>query len=487
MGEPVFALKLGQLSWFVTWGSDPPGPEYGPLATASHQGGSSPSQRHEIASSASALPRDASQEESVRGEPPRRRLRSPESRPRDARGRRFRDRRGRGRDRDREDERGGAEPSPSPQSSTIGGEGAPLLGEPLGRPPVLGEARDPGTISSLLVDVLCVMGQLIGVQLLLALNIAVFGANTHVAPCGSSYLPTACAVTEACVHLAPLLSLLVLLALIARMLVRRRFYYQLLKRNVVLEYQPQAAWQDPLFWVLSFCAVMAVAHFVLRLSGIKQDKDTVTMLALTGVYSLPLLWFMAQLAAVYDTESGLLSLSLYFEDDPEAAREALSETQSMKEAAAVTAALQLTFAGHKDKPCTMDDVVGELVGRHEANQPEPEGSRWRLISSLWPARVLLDQRLADEESRHFRSLWLCFSLACLTCLSCGLVHFLWSMATELRGLFFHAQWFQIAGILASLCGLVLCVQVAVSLMTQSRMFAQCAPSGSGAPQVPDRA
>lgn len=249
-----------------------------------------------------------------------------------------------------------------------------------------------------------------------------------------------CEYTKASVRCFPLLGMIVTLLVAARWLLHHRIYYEILKHGVICDFENFVPLSDPLFQLLMVYLGGAGLHFLLSMwwawdlsLNPHNNSDNVHKIAsgnfldevqsLAVFYFAPAVVFMMFLYDSYDTEAMLLPLSKYFEEDPAWARMTLGQAPLIAEAAAATVTREgIIFgaSGGRSSGSTRD-VYSELTKRalvygegglaQESGQmcdPPPPLSRWRLVSTLWPARVLLDKRLDDEDSRKFRRVWFCF-------------------------------------------------------------------------------
>lgn len=203
-------------------------------------------------------------------------------------------------------------------------------------------------------------------------------------------------------------------------------------------------------------------------------------------YLVPAVVFLLFLFTSYDTEAFLLPLSKYFEDDFEASRMALKRVRFMKEPDAAEKINQgLKFQGLDGAPCIIGDAFRELAdaaatdapaavartSKHQlraifAQQQMESLARTQVTWTFWPARLLLDQRLTDQESLRFRSVWCLFlgvlsavMLFALFCLS-------GQMFKDSRDVW-HGQYCDLAGIMVELCHLVVVVLLGLWLFRQT--------------------
>lgn len=230
-----------------------------------------------------------------------------------------------------------------------------------------------------------------------------------------------CEYTKAYVRYFPLLALVVSLMVTARTILHQGIFYRLLKRGAVLDFENSFPLSDPLFQILVGCFIQAVANFALdiiskrglTLEEIKElTKKGSHGYQIAIFYLVPSAIFFVFLWASYDTEAHLVPLSKYFEADDAEARRILGKAPLIKEATAEK--IVKDGSCFHDAFCQAEEVYNALIKEAEEVQAstaeEPQDmSRWRLVSALWSARLLLDPRLGDELSRRFRRMWYVFT------------------------------------------------------------------------------
>lgn len=271
-------------------------------------------------------------------------------------------------------------------------------------------------------------------------------------------LALVCEYTKAYVRCFPLLAMVISLVVAARLILYQRVYYTMLRCGVLCDFENFHALRDPLFRAMLWCISHAFFHFALdtwlkhNLSlnivedlRILQEPVLQSHLQKTLVfYFVPTMFALLFLYPSYDIESMLLPLSKYWEEDPRWARQSLNRMVFVDEtevAAIVMSGLNLS----KDGMQGMQDACNEIVARCPNSDGFPDGvqapsphpstsveegaaasisedkwvqSPWRLVSRMWPAQLLLDDRLSDVGSTSFRRAWLCFGT-----LSLGLMLF----------------------------------------------------------------
>lgn len=347
---------------------------------------------------------------------------------------------------------------------------------------------------------------------LVIIIIQVLGSHSHEnlmacdpTKCGF-YTAVFCEYTKAYVRCFPLVALAVSMMVATRMILNHRIYYQLLKHNLLISFEPLLPSQDALFRILLWCFVNALPHFIMNiwlahsevfhLVKLGELASSAEKLMAANVlhdarqvavfYLVPAVVFLLFLFTSYDTEAFLLPLSKYFEDDFEASRSALKEVRFVKEPDAADHVTKgLGFQGKGGEACTAADVFEELaeVAATDApiamarrkNQQHREVfgrvqmaaiARMRVTWTMWPARLLLDPRLEDEDSANFRRAWkfylgLCVVFLCFikTCLSHQILKDLYDV--------YKGQKPDVAGLIVEGCHMALVMTLGFLLFSQT--------------------
>lgn len=256
-----------------------------------------------------------------------------------------------------------------------------------------------------------------------------------------------CEYTKAYVRCFPLLGLIVSILVASRMLLQQRAYYEMLSHGTLITFEKFQPFKDPLFLILAWCMSNAFFHFALDiwvahefsfnivedLSKFQAQEFQHQIHRVAIFYVAPSMLFMLFLWTSYDTELVLLPLNKYFEDDSDAARRTLSEVTILPEDEAARIINQgLIYHGLDETNLTIEDLCDNLAalatdpGLHSPNQVEAEHlSSWRLMSTLWPAKFMLDPRLKDDDSIHFRHVWYIFLLGAFSMIAVVFYFFAW--------------------------------------------------------------
>lgn len=240
-----------------------------------------------------------------------------------------------------------------------------------------------------------------------------------------------CEITKASLRYFPVLAMVISLIIAMRAFLRQRIYYQMLTHGYLLDFENVTPIKDPLFICLIICLALGSLHLVLIFihSPNLEEFKVFAKSTLTN-YFAPAAAFLGFLAGAYDTESQLLPLSKYIEEHPVIARATLARMPVVPEHLASVAVREGLHIPVGKETCTSQECYAELVEatgskifsagdniEHYKSSPaaaiESGGTRLlrgnrkvaKFVAEMWPARLLLDVRLQDPESRVFRSVW----------------------------------------------------------------------------------
>jgi hypothetical protein len=296
-------------------------------------------------------------------------------------------------------------------------------------------------------------------------------------------LGTACEYTKAYVRCFPLLALTLAMMVAARQFMQHRMYYQLLRHGAILDLQNFNPLSDPLFLIMLWSAVNAIAHFVINLwhahnlskNHIHKLLDEQFFTEATQVavfYIMPAIFFVLYLFYAYDTEAFLLPLNKYVEADPEYARKAIDKMPFLQEDACAAAVAELCPIGLPSLlPEDQEEAAYQLlIERAHAKALEAETnpavvpplSRLRLVSTMWPAQFLLHFSFKDDDSRSFRRAWYMFSAVVLAVMAGVFYYFVQTCIVKIKDVH-EGQWVDLAGVIVSFlhCAMVIWLAVGV--------------------------
>lgn len=248
-----------------------------------------------------------------------------------------------------------------------------------------------------------------------------------------------CAWTKAHVRYFPLLALMATSLVSSRNLLCRRLYYKMLKQGALLDFENFSPLRDPLFWIMGWGIANAFAHFTYELYtfhltgynhkfGHGKVEDQLMKLGNATVvdetlqdaksmmlfYFAPVIIFFMFYKDAHDIEYELLPLNKYFEEDPEQARGTLGDIAFVPEGRAhaiVESGLTLHTHG-EGAAFSQEEVLTEVIERFATDRSvrPARDSIFRVVSACWPAKILLDPRIKDDNTIAFKKLWRVYSV-----------------------------------------------------------------------------
>mmetsp|Transcript_109606 Transcript_109606/g.172837 ORF Transcript_109606/g.172837 Transcript_109606/m.172837 type:complete len:488 (-) Transcript_109606:75-1538(-) len=285
--------------------------------------------------------------------------------------------------------------------------------------------------------------------------------NQFVMPCCSDRFASGvleilfCEYTRFYVICFPLIGVIVALIVTARMILQRRMYYEMLRLRVgLLDFERGEPLRDPVILGGVWCMAHALLHLLIKVaasaghhgvtatleSAFKNvtsanssvaavtamhighvvtsvESEEPTFLRLVKGFVMPTVFFLTFLAKSYSIQDDLVSLHQYLDEDPQSAQQTISRLHFLSETSlAQTARSGLHLNGRGSETDALQELVQRTAGFPQDGSTERGAGfarkmahlRSQLILQLWPAKVLLDRRLLDEESRSFRKAWLLF-------------------------------------------------------------------------------
>lgn len=268
-----------------------------------------------------------------------------------------------------------------------------------------------------------------------------------------------CESSGAFVDCFPLAAAAICVAVAQRQLLRKRIYYGLLRRGVILDFRSIERKLDPTLVVLALCLFCAVLHeivfydpkfkngedgmkvgiddvFKVKVGGedykekgrvfeIEMDDDTSKFLL---SYCAPCIVFLIFLFSSHQIEPLLVPLSSYYIEDPEEAKRMLDGALILDEVDALSASADILA---EQKPENVEAFY-EALERHGRSLPRPPSgaapngaSSWfsrisfrpwchGLLCVPWPAPLLLEASLVDTASAAFFRMWRIMSVISTT-------------------------------------------------------------------------
>jgi len=252
------------------------------------------------------------------------------------------------------------------------------------------------------------------------------GANPTLMPCNPTQVSNVqvvlCEYTKAYLRGFPLLAMSVTLAVAMRLMLQTRIYYGMLKCGGLLDFENVQGFKDPVLLLLVISLFHGVAHFALMITD-GQGHGMEEASQMLQKFAVPCIVFLAFFYGSYDLESTLLPLNKYFEEDPEYCQRALATIQHMEEgvvssyvASHDVIAQALTYNPSVPEPSiTMVYrlMIQDYAGAKKSSPDSQEGIlQLSFFQTFWPGSVLLENRLTDDASKTFRTMFRAFLCVC---------------------------------------------------------------------------
>lgn len=237
-----------------------------------------------------------------------------------------------------------------------------------------------------------------------------------------------CEFTKGFVYGFPVLALISTLVVAQSQILSKRAFYVMIQNKGLLHFAERHPFSDAVFRTLVFAFLMSACHFIQNVCHIHghllldavmfRNVDSV-MAAHTKLislsYFLPASVFMIFFYTSYDICMAVMPLSTFFEDDPEASKQQICELTLIEEENAADFVTQDRVSSIHERFDDADEKLDQVWSEIIAQSPTiGDAPRLHGIGAfMWPAKILLDPRLTDFESKVFRALWATFCPSCL--------------------------------------------------------------------------
>lgn len=228
-----------------------------------------------------------------------------------------------------------------------------------------------------------------------------------------------CEYTKAFLRGFPLLGASISIVVAMRVMLQQRVFYGLLKLGGLLDFKNVDAYKDPIMWLLGMSLLHGMGHFGLKLYY--QEVEHLSELQMISQkFMVPAFIFMAFFYTSYDVEKTLIPLSKYVEEDCEYAKRTLGHIHFLQEDVVREEVMTTDMVSHASHP-RIKEVYKAIISRyHRVSEGFEAKSKFccccefRLFHAMWPATILMDSRLTDNDSISYRRMFLCFAfLACI--------------------------------------------------------------------------
>jgi len=239
-----------------------------------------------------------------------------------------------------------------------------------------------------------------------------------------------CEYTKAFLRVFPLLAVNICLYMAMRLILQERIYYGFLRAGALLDFENVKPWEDLQLWLLVVSLIHGVCHFILkfytseawRTSGSADDIAEIRQIC--QVFLVPSFLFIVLFVSAIDIEAMLIPLNKYFEEDTELAPKMLSTLTILDERRLSLIVQRNDFIAEVQEPPTIRSAYEYTIRAYlkcGEEQEVPVG----LLREMWPAILLVDSRLKDDESSAFKRMFAVFlvsnvlvhvaTIACLMC------------------------------------------------------------------------
>jgi len=239
-----------------------------------------------------------------------------------------------------------------------------------------------------------------------------------------------CEYTKAFIRVFPLLAVNICLCMAMRQILQERIYYGLLRAGALLDFENVRPWENLQLWLLMLSLIHGVCHFILKFytseawRTIDSADDRAEIRQICQVFLVPSFLFILLFVSAADIEAMLIPLNKYFEEDTELAPKMLSTLTIFEERQLSLAVQRNDFIAQVQEPPTIRSVYEHIIQAYPRCEEEEEVSV-ALLREMWPAILLVDSRLKDDESYAFRRMFAVFlvlnvlvhaaTIACLMC------------------------------------------------------------------------
>jgi hypothetical protein len=191
-----------------------------------------------------------------------------------------------------------------------------------------------------------------------------------------------------------------------------------LRAGALLDFENVKPWKDLQLWLLVLSLLHGVCHFILKFYTSKAwhtigwEDDKAEIQAICQVFIVPSFLFILLFVRATDIEAMLVPLNKYLEEDVEIAPKMLGCMTIFEEQRLSSAVQRNDFIAEVQEPPTIRSVYEYIIradpNSEPAGDPEEQEVSVRLMWQMWPAILLVDSRLKDDESSAFKRMFVVF-------------------------------------------------------------------------------
>jgi len=224
-----------------------------------------------------------------------------------------------------------------------------------------------------------------------------------------------CEYTKAFIRVFPILAMNICLFMAMRLVLQERIYYGFLRAGALIDFENVKPWKDLQMWLLLVSMVHGLCHFILKFytseawhtKGWEDDKAEIQ--AICQVFLVPSFLFILLFVSAADVEAVLIPLNKYLEEDIVIAPKMMGCMTIFDEKQLGAAVQRNDFIAEVQQPPTIKGVYEHIIRVYPkcaeaGEEKESLPSLWQ----MWPATLLVDRRLKDDDSVAFRRMFAVF-------------------------------------------------------------------------------
>mmetsp|Transcript_11903 Transcript_11903/g.23094 ORF Transcript_11903/g.23094 Transcript_11903/m.23094 type:complete len:398 (-) Transcript_11903:71-1264(-) len=219
-----------------------------------------------------------------------------------------------------------------------------------------------------------------------------------------------CEYTKAFIRVFPLLAINICAGMVMKLVLQERIYYGLLRAGALLDFENADPKKNLQLWLLVVSLMHGVCHFILKFYTSKAWKtigwedDRAEIKAICQVFLVPSFLFIMLFVSAADVEAVLIPLNKFFEEDVEIAPKMLGCLNILEEKQLSSVVQRHDFIAKVQGPPTIRGVYDEIIRAYPKLEEEEKGPV-SMMWEVWPAILLVDLRLKDDESSAFRRMF----------------------------------------------------------------------------------
>lgn len=224
-----------------------------------------------------------------------------------------------------------------------------------------------------------------------------------------------CEYTKAYIRVFPLLAVNLCLTMAMRLILQERIYYGFLRAGALLDFENINPWKSVQLWLLVWSLVHCLGHFILKYFTSEAwrtadwQDDKVEIQAIGQKFLVPSFLFISLFVKAVDIEAMLIPLNKYVEEDLDLTPKMLGCMTILEEKRLRSDVASTDIIAEVQEPPAITNVYEYIIRAHaQLSCYEEEVEFAPLLSEMWPAILLVDSRLKDDDSAAFRRMFAVF-------------------------------------------------------------------------------